>query len=306
MKNNIINIAISSDNNYAPHTAATIYSIIRNNSSNSKINFYYLCPPNFSSYNKKKIKKIISHNQNYSLNFINMENSFDNVISEIKHLTTQTYYRLLLANIVNEKKCLYFDSDVIVETDLSKLYNTNLKTNYIAAVKAAAYHQLDGNQGYCNRIGLDNIDQYINAGVILFNLYQIRKYKITNKFILLSKNNLPSDQDIINIACFNNIKHLPFKYNAMSKYFSSNPEYISNAIRIYGKKEYNKTKLKPLIIHYAGEEKPWLKKHIYKSSRFWFYLKKTGYYNKVKLNYIKKIIVSYFLIFINFFLNLKK
>lgn len=274
-----INIALASDNKYAPYTATTIASIINNNPKSNSITFYYLIPPNFKNINKIKTLALIKDKNQYSIEFINMKNAFLNTKSTIKHLTNQTYYRLLLANIIKSKKCLYLDSDTIVEKDLQELFQTKLGHKYIAGVKAAGHHTPDGNPQHCKLIGIENINQYINAGVILLNLEQIRKNHITDKFLDLEKKNLPSDQDIINAGCFDNILHLPLKYNSMTPYFSTS-EKEKNAIRIFGEKQVREAKQNPVIIHFVSERKPWNDQNIPKSDRFWYYFKKTPYWNK--------------------------
>lgn len=274
-----LNIALASDNKYAPYTATTIASIIYNNLSNNQITFYYLIPPNFKKINKLKTLALIKNKKLYTIKFINMKNAFSNTKSTIKHLTNQTYYRLLLANIIKSNKCLYLDSDTVVEKDLLELFQTHLGHNYVAGVKAAGHHTPNGNPQHCKLIGIANIDQYINAGIILLNLKQIRKNNLTEKFLELEKKNLPSDQDILNAACFDNILHLPLRFNSMAPYFST-PEKEKNAIRIFGEKQVKEAKQNPVIIHFVSEKKPWNDQNIPKSDRFWFYYKKTPYRNK--------------------------
>ena len=51
------------------------------------------------------------------------------------------------------------------------------------------------------------MNKYVNAGVLLINLKQIRENNVTQKFIELAKINIDS-QDIINIASYGKIKIL--------------------------------------------------------------------------------------------------
>ena len=64
------------------------------------------------------------------------------------------------------------------------------------------------------------MNQYIDIGVLLMNLKQIRMDNMTQKFIELSKNNYDyKEQDVLNVACFGKILTLPPKYNLMTKSF---------------------------------------------------------------------------------------
>ena len=67
----------------------------------------------------------------------------------------------------------------------------------------------------CRRLHLPSMRKYLNAGVLLINLKQIREDNMTKKFIELSKKNyLSQDQDVLNVACYGKIITLHPKYNA--------------------------------------------------------------------------------------------
>lgn len=289
-----INIALASNNDYAPYTAATIESIIYNNNSKNNINFYYLIPSDFSKENKNKILSLVNKTNLYKLTFVDMGNKFSDLKCQINHISIQTYYRLLLAEILkDETKCLYLDSDTIVERDISEFYCIDLDKNYIAGVKAACYHSPDGNKNYCQFLNIKSIDQYVNAGVLLMNLEEIRKDNITKKFIELTDKNFPSDQDIINSACYDKILLLPLKNNLMTKYFSGDKQANEDAKRVYGTEEIEDAKNSPLVIHYADKIKPWHNKNIFKADRFWFYINQTDYKKDVELPNIDIILPTY-------------
>lgn len=279
-----IPVILSADNNYAPYMYITMFSMLENAKKTTSYDYYLLVPSSFDNKNKKMIMKL-KENYDCDIHFVDMKNSFSDLKQMISHITSPTYYRLLAADILPKyyEKCLYLDVDVCVCQDLSELYSTDLGNNYVAGVKAAGYHFVP--QKHCQRLNLPNIDHYINAGVLVMNLKQIRQDKMTEKFVKLSKNNYETvDQDVLNVACFGRIKTLPLKYNFMQQYETKNLWQSCISKKIYSPEEIEKAKNSPVIIHYADKIKPWQYNITYYDNIWWTYAKKTTYYKKIKKN----------------------
>ena len=98
--------------------------------------------------------------------------------------------------------------------------------------------------------------QYINAGMLLMNLKQIRMDNMTQKFIKLTEKNFASqDQDILNVACYGKILTLKPKYNLqVVRLFEKNNSYLRD---LYRKEEIIQAKRSPYIIHFSAKKKPW-------------------------------------------------
>ena len=298
---NTIPIILAADNNYAPYMSVLMISILKNAKSNPFLDFYLLVPDNFKEEYKNKIEKDCNFYKNKQLNFINMQNEFSQTKKMISHITEQTYYRLRAAEILPVKynKCIYLDVDTVVNDDISELYNIDLEDNYVAGVKGPIYHfSNNGNIKYCQKIGLPSIEQYINAGVLVLNLKRIRDNNITPTLCEEALKNYPTvDQDVINKIFYNNIKHLHFKYNVMTKYKSivdkTLPEY-EKICKLFGKNIFEEAINYPAIIHYVDITKPWNNKNCIFAHYWWQHAKKSVFYNKIITNNIKnKIIDTY-------------
>jgi lipopolysaccharide biosynthesis glycosyltransferase len=141
-------------------------------------------------------------------------------------------------------KILYLDADILVQGDLSELWETELE-NYYAAGAADLYI---GMIDYKKEISFTKNDLYINAGVILFNLNAIRQDNMQQKLLSttkkLSEKVRFQDQDIINIVFKNKIKAVSDKFNFASDNMKKYPEQINLAS----------------ILHYNGKGKPWHRK----------------------------------------------
>lgn len=164
------------------------------------------------------------------------------------YISLSAYYRLKLPSILVElDKVLYLDCDVIVNTSLKDLYDTDITDYYAAGVKDIAMTS----SGYVPKLENNNI--YFNTGVLLLNLDKMRKDKIEIEFEDYTIKNIQSikvgDQEILNKVCQGNIKQIDSCWNVQSSNFVNRSTYSNN----------------PKIVHYIGKQKPW----IFGSMNYW-------------------------------------
>lgn len=296
-----IPIILAADNNYAPYMSVLMISILKNADNNTFFDFYLLVPDSFKEEYKQKIEKDCSFFEHKKLNFINMQNSFSTTKRMISHISEQAYYRLRAAEILpkNYDRCLYFDIDTIVRTDLTEFFNVNLEDCYVAGVKAPGYHfPEDGNKAYCDRIGISDISQYINSGVILLNLKKIREDNLTSVLCEEALKNYPTvDQDVINKVFYDHILHLPFKYNVMTKYKSIKNHKMSEWDKIqklFPDEDLNVSVKNPCIVHYADKVKPWNNPWCLLADEWWKYTKQSCFYRLIIWIGLKKCAGKFF------------
>ncbi|MBR1754470.1 glycosyltransferase family 8 protein [bacterium] len=303
MNNQTIPILFASDDNYVKYLYVAILSLLKNKNFSTLYDFFILCP---QKYDKQIINDFDNLKEIYdgiNFHYIEMGNAFDNAEDTKRILPSPTYYYLKLADIIPDyDKAIYLDPDIIVLDDLSEFFNTDLKDNYVAGVKAAGYMCENYDKEYFDKIGIYDIKQYINANSLLFNLALMRKDNVTEKFCELSKNIYRSmDQDVLNIVCQNKIVHMPLKYNLMVKYFpyENNPNWSYDLLKdVYGEQNLLDAKNSPVIIHYANVgEKPWCFDTELKNF-WWEYAKLSPYYKEFLFEYfsnykIKKIVHSF-------------
>ena len=272
-----IPIVLSSDDEYILYMYTTMISILENKKKNTYYAFYLLVPDKFSQINANKILSIADKYICY-INFIFIKEKIFNYIKmNIPHITLPTYYRLLIADLLPNEidKCIYLDVDICVCKDLTDLFNIDIKDNYIAGVVSPVY--FFNEKKHCKRLNLTSMKQYINAGVLIMNLKQIRKDNITKKFIKLSKKNFESqDQDVLNVACYGKILTLPPKYNVQVLKFKDNNPLLRE---LYKEKDIIEAKNTPYIIHYSNKRKPWNSIDIYMEKYWWDIAKQTPYSN---------------------------
>ncbi len=249
---NKINIAFVTDSDEMMSYLA-VKSVIVSADANTSYHFHILISKSFEEKSKNCFYELIGRHE---ITFYRVKDRFDGVKLQCSWISEVTYYRLLIPDLLlNEDKCLYLDSDVVVSEDLSSLYNTDICNYLLAGVYALAYHLKESNDTYCKKVGLPDTSNYVNAGVLLMNLKKMREQNCTKKMMGLVSANLPSqDQDIINRICYGQIKKLPFRYNVQTKYYKDE---LSIYSMCYEKEEIEESWRNPAIIHYADWKKPW-------------------------------------------------
>lgn len=267
-----IPILLAADDNYSKQMYITILSILENKKPETDYVFFLMVPSVFSDYMVSQYRDLVSRYDSL-VYFVVMGDILSDVKLTIKHITSPTYYRLFVANILPYDRCIYLDTDVIVLRDLSELYGTELGDNILAGVRAPVYIcNPDSGQDHCNAIGLPSIESYINAGVVLMNLKILRDEKLTEKAINMIKNEYPSqDQDILNVIAYPRILHLDCSYNVMTKYDLRDHKRFMQIIHVYGIKSAIDGYRNPRIIHYADKRKPWASVNCPYSGEWWNY-----------------------------------
>jgi lipopolysaccharide biosynthesis glycosyltransferase len=175
----------------------------------SRLNPNFICIEDTQiDFLNKVIKKKNNKNKVTKIDVTEIyEKEFLNCANESAYCTPYTLLRLLADEVLDiQDKLLYLDIDIMVNDDISKLYNIDIEDYEYAAVK----------EKYgCWIIRPD----YINAGMLLFNMKKIRETKLLKKARKLIKNQkmLFADQDALFWSTTNK-KILPRKYNEQSKF----------------------------------------------------------------------------------------
>ena len=269
-----IPIVFASDENYITPTYIAMYSALCNMNPTHYYDFFLLCPNTISSISRDVLYSLETEFNRCSIKIIDMGNSFSNIKMKIDHISSPTFYRLCLPDILSEyEKCIYLDSDIIVNGDLGELFDTVIDEYYLAGVLSEGI-QLDKyyKKILCKRTGLKDVNSYINAGVLLFNLNKLRNDGITQQWFNLINKEFPTqDQDIINLSCYGKIKLLPLKFNAMTKCEAIKCNENNITDKVYDIDEIKEARHNPIIIHFADRIKPWSDKASLLANYWWQY-----------------------------------
>lgn len=180
-----INLFFSIDNNYCPFLSTALVSIMQNANKNFTYNVYIL-HNGVSPENQAVIKTQL---QNANAHFVDISDKLESLASKLvtrDYYTSSTYSRLFIPNMFPHlDKGLYLDSDIVVNGDISALYQVKLGSNLVGAIPDAAVQNTPEFKAYVEKALGINSEQYFNAGILLMNLKEMRKWNFEDKFIKL-------------------------------------------------------------------------------------------------------------------------
>lgn len=287
-----INICFSSDNNYCQHLGVTIASILKNSKHSDNYNFFIM-DGGISAKNKNRIealKKI----KNFNIYYIQMDNSdFANcpMTNYVNYITLPTYYRFKIPSLFpNIEKILYMDCDMVVNDDISKIFEIDIDNYYLAAIPEVFNHC------HKERLEFKENEYYFNAGLLLINNKKWIEDNIQEKLFNYAQNPIHEivyqDQDILNEVLKGSVKYLHLKWNLQHDALFCEESYLYHAQERIDAIE------KPSIIHFTNPVKPWIIDCPNKFSSLYFeYLAITpwkNYINKINLLKFKKKINKIF------------
>lgn len=234
--NNDINICLSCDDKYSIYAGVVITSILVSAKKDDNLNFYIL-DGGITDFHKKEIISLNSI-RDFNINFVSIDEDLFNDYKNIKtqsYISIATYYRLKISKLLLDvDRIIYLDCDMVVNTSLKELFNINLDNYYIGGVKDI------------DPINVKENPSYINAGMLVMNLVNIKKDNLEETFLSWTKENVDKitlgDQTIINEVCKGKIKLVDDSWNLQSASFLNRSSYIKN----------------PKIIHFCGKDKPWM------------------------------------------------
>ena len=274
---NIIPIAFAFDNNLIHPACVCISSLLMSAKEGTFYDIFILHPANIR-LRQEPLDRIPVHYPNCRIHYRAVENVFDNAF-EIRGVTTPTYYRLLIPELIPEyDKILYSDVDVIFRDDLSDFYHTDLTGYYMGGVDNGSALRPAVQKYVESSLGIDCKYGHFYAGNLLINSDLIRKNNLIAIFKKLATRNFhQQDMDIINIACYGKIKPLPPAF-CLTNYLTElivrrKPEML----RYFAEEELQYALTKG-IVHYNGP-KPW-KDYCVNFDIWWEYYRKSPFFDE--------------------------
>ncbi|MFI3256486.1 MAG: glycosyltransferase family 8 protein, partial [Psittacicella sp.] len=272
-----INIFMAFNDYYSIAAAASINSIVKNSSKKNYYKLNLICdsilPKNIGA-----IKSILTNYPNFTLSLINAKDIYG---LDLKFLKVRSYYhpstyaRLYIPTIYqNIDKCIYIDVDTIITVDIATLYNIDISDNYIAGVRDFGilaeenlYNKklISKNIDKFNRaqytkdtLGINNLENYFQASVLILNLKEIRKDKLELQLIQeIGKGQyLYQDQDILNKVLKSKVHYLDYNWSAPCSNIKDYNTFYA-ALNFSDYKKYIKSFENIKIAHYLGKTKPW-------------------------------------------------
>jgi len=185
----------------------SITSALQNSNKNSTTLVYHILYT--KDLRKKYINKLKSllyvYPTNLVLIFYNMGDCF--IKFKFQKFSQVAYYRLISPIFIPLERIIYHDCDVLVFKDLYELYQTPFENNYVLGFFDLFSDAVD-------YLGLIS-EKYINDGVLLMNLKQIREDNKHYELLYMAANHKKlkhQDQTVVNYVLYPKIGSLPLKF----------------------------------------------------------------------------------------------
>lgn len=184
--------------------------------------------------------------------------------------TPAIFYRLFIANLFPQfDRALYIDADTVWADCPDKLLDTPLDDYLMAAAPDHSIEHVAPMLAYIKgSIGVLPAD-YINSGVLVLNLAQMRTIKFQEQLLSLIDQYhfdcIAPDQDYLNGLGQGKIKYLAEINNAMPKDWQYVDEMVAN----------------PRLVHYNLFYKPWHFDQVMYEDYFWRAAKLTPFYEQL-------------------------
>ena len=255
MKNMVINILVTLNEAYVPHLNTMLMSLISNNK--NIVPKVYLLHSSVKESTLKLTRRILSQS-NGELFTIYADEETLKEAPTTERFPREMYYRIFAAKYLPKEldRILYLDPDIIINGSVKELYEIHMEGCFFAAAShnGAVTRAING-----RRLKLQKGTPYINSGVLVINLKELRRNQDCSQvFDYIARNRkkliLP-DQDIISALYGDKIIELdPHIYNMTERQFRYS--------RLTGgKKDLEWIRQNSVIIHYCGKNKPWRDKY---------------------------------------------
>lgn len=237
-----IDICITSNDDYAEHMYITIFSVLYNLNKCYSANIWIL-DSWLNEQNKNLLKSIEGKFKSSKINFVYVNEEKYKWLPDL-YWTWQTYFRIDIPNLLPKlEKVLYLDPDIVVDADISWLYEIDINWYAIWAPTFTWSHR------YYEKVLQIPISLFWEfcAWVMLMNLNYFRLHKLSElifEYMDKNVNIIKSDQDALNAVLYDKRLNIDLKYS------------VDHYVYMRYKQMFSQEK--PIIIHFWWW-KPWKK-----------------------------------------------
>lgn len=268
MKEYRMNLSAAINDAYTPYAYVMLHSLFEKNPEAEV--YVYLLQYDLRDESRNKLERLTEEFENHLVLLPIDTGRLSEKLPRTMEWPVEVYFRLLLPDLLPEEvdRILYLDADIIVNQNLRSFYESDFAGKLILGCRDLALKNLTTEQCLEKRSEklrpLFEKHRYINSGVLLFHMEELRKKYHFRDYLDLAEELdyqiFSPDQDLINYLHRDEIGHVDeWKYNFLT-WIGANNGY-----------DYERTKQEVVILHYAGQG-PWKGgNHVhYSLERFWW------------------------------------
>lgn len=245
--------------------AALLKSIEENNPDYEKYVIYILSDK-LSTFNKNRLLE----STELKIRFVDVTGDLIDQVKlpdKLDYLPKTAYFRLMIPELFSAfEKVIYLDADILVLTDLEKLWEIDMEGNLSLAVECFYASDHRGKDNF-RKLGIDENAPYFNSGVMVIDVQKWRDFNVREKVnsVLNGKLNAPDamDEEGLNVVLHGRWKPLDRGWNYPPHIVDrDNLPYIVHFIGYKPMYFDYKTGLQDLFFYYL-EGTPWEEQKIY-------------------------------------------
>ena len=209
------------DGTYSKFVGASMCSVFEN--TREPVTIHILHDETLTELNRRRFIELTEHYaQTIEFHRATL-NAEVNELMKTFTLSPASLYRLQMGDLLSPTvdRAIYFDADTIIELDVKELWDEIGDEDFFGAVLDAGVtteHWQTYKRFPIITEGHVRRDDYLNAGVLIFNLKKLRSIKNFNRMMIESYHDAPNffvahDQDLLNYFYGTQYKKLPNRYN---------------------------------------------------------------------------------------------
>lgn len=240
-----VDVALCFNDAYLKHIGPLVYSLSQNNQDLDFI--IHVVYKNLSEQSLQTLRDMVDFFDNVTFDFRYITSDLINQVTvEHTHFPVETYFRLILADVLHDvDRLLYLDIDLLISGSVKGLWELDMEGSCIAAAPEKDIYMYY--QWYLDQLGLTDKDTYFSAGVLLFDLKQMRERNLPEvllKEAIAKGDSLRfCDQDLLNLYFKDEVTYFDERYNYSSWLMANGDKQLDDLS----------------IQHFNGNLKPWMK-----------------------------------------------
>ena len=297
---NFIAITLQTSNFFAPYASVTIQSILEH----AADDFCYdiiVMTWDMKAETAEKLTAMANGRRNISIRVVDVSNEIESYVaiakkrSDYERFSATGVIRLLLPELLTEfDKILNLDCDMVLCADAAELDAYDLSEYYMGGVPDTICYVLNRRSGekqftdelLFEKLKLDSAADYVNAGLLLLNLKNIRRDFSTDEIMEFAQNDgtffTCYEQDTFNGLFRKKKLKLPAEWNwIIDTYCLMSNGAFAYPINDPFLKKYTSAGKNPKNIHYVGQIKPWSTAKCPCSKEWWCAARNSPFFERI-------------------------